>query len=102
MTMFKSLDYYDIESELSPEARLVRDTARSFVEREFLPHVREHYRAGTFPLELAERMGKLGMFGANLSGYGLPGIDNISDGLLMQELERGDSGLRSFVSVQGA
>jgi glutaryl-CoA dehydrogenase len=100
--MFKGLDYYDIESELSPEARLVRDTTRAFVERNFLPYVREHYRAGTFPVELAAEMGRLGVFGANLSGYGLPGIDNISYGLLMQELERGDSGLRSFVSVQGA
>jgi glutaryl-CoA dehydrogenase len=100
--MFRGLDYYDIESELSPEARLVRDTARAFVERDFLPSVREHYRNGTFPAGLAAEMGKLGMFGANLSGYGLPGIDNISYGLLMQELERGDSGLRSFVSVQGA
>ena len=100
--MFKGIDYYDIESELSQEARLVRDTARAFVEREFLPTIRGHYRAGTFPLELAPRMGALGMFGANLSGYGLPAIDNISYGLLMQELERGDSGLRSFASVQGA
>jgi glutaryl-CoA dehydrogenase len=100
--MFKGIDYYDIESELSPEARLVRDTARAFVEREFMPHVREHYRAGTFPLGLAPQMGELGMFGANLSGHGLPGIDNVAYGLLMQELERGDSGLRSFVSVQGA
>jgi glutaryl-CoA dehydrogenase len=100
--MFKGIDYYDIEHSLSAEARLVRDTARAFVEREFLPGIREHYRAGTFPLELTERMGQLGMYGANLSGYGLPGIDNISYGLLMQELERGDSGLRSFASVQGA
>lgn len=100
--MFKSIDYYDIESELSAEARLVRDTARAFVEREFLPSIREHYRAGTFPLDLVPRMGALGMFGANLSGYGLPAIDNIAYGLLMQELERGDSGLRSFASVQGA
>lgn len=100
--MFKGIDYYDIESGLSPEARLVRDTTRIFVEREFLPLVREHYRAGTFPLDLVTRMGELGMFGANLSGHGLPGIDEISYGMLMQELERGDSGLRSFVSVQGA
>jgi len=100
--MFKGIDYYDIESDLSQEARLVRYTARAFVEREFLPTIREHYRAGTFPLDLAPRMGALGMFGANLSGYGLPAIDNISYGLLMQELERGDSGLRSFASVQGA
>jgi glutaryl-CoA dehydrogenase len=100
--MFKGIDYYDIEAELSQEARLVRDTTRAFVEREFMPLVREHYRAGTFPRELVPRMGELGMFGANLSGYGLPEIDNISYGLLMQELERGDSGLRSFASVQGA
>ncbi|MFA7404530.1 MAG: acyl-CoA dehydrogenase family protein [Pelobacteraceae bacterium] len=100
--MFKGIDYYDIEAELSPESRLVRDTSRAFVEREFLPTIREHYRAGTFPLDLVPRMGALGMFGANLSGYGLPAIDNISYGLLMQELERGDSGLRSFASVQGA
>jgi glutaryl-CoA dehydrogenase len=100
--MFKGIDYYDIEAELSPEARLVRDTSRAFVEREFLPTIREHYRTGTFPLAMVPRMGALGMFGANLSGYGLPAIDNISYGLLMQELERGDSGLRSFASVQGA
>ncbi|HJV34500.1 acyl-CoA dehydrogenase family protein [Geomonas sp.] len=100
--MFKGIDYYDIESELTDQARLIRDTVRDFVDREFLPVVREHYRAGTFPVELAATMGKLGLFGANLTGYGLPGIDQISYGLMMQELERGDSGLRSFVSVQGA
>ncbi|HBG04421.1 MAG: acyl-CoA dehydrogenase [Geobacteraceae bacterium GWC2_58_44] len=100
--MFKGIDYYDIESDLNLQARLVRDTVRSFVEREFLPLVREHYRAGTFPRQLTGTMGGLGLFGANLSGYGLPGIDNLSYGLMMQELERGDSGLRSFVSVQGA
>ena len=100
--MFKGIDYYDIESDLNPQARLIRDTVRAFVEREFLPLVREHYRAGTFPRHLAVAMGELGLFGANLSGYGLPGIDNLSYGLMMQELERGDSGLRSFVSVQGA
>jgi glutaryl-CoA dehydrogenase len=100
--MFKGIDYYDIESELSTEARLVRDTARAFVEREVIPHIREHYRAGTFPHHLVPRMGKLGMLGASLSGHGLPGIDSLAYGLLMQELERGDSGLRSFASVQGA
>jgi len=100
--MYKGFDYFDIETDLHPQARLIRDTVRSFVEREFLPLVREHYRAGTFPLELTRTMGSLGLFGANLSGYGLPGIDNLSYGLMMQELERGDSGLRSFVSVQGA
>ena len=100
--MFKGIDYYDIETDLNPQARLIRDTVRSFVDREFMPLVRENYRAGTFPRQLAAMMGELGLFGANLSGYGLPGIDNLSYGLMMQELERGDSGLRSFVSVQGA
>ena len=100
--MFKGLDYYDIDSVLSPEARLVRDTARAFVEREVLPIIRDHYRAGTFPGHLVPRMAELGMFGASLSGYGLPGIDSYAYGLLLQELERGDSGIRSFVSVQGA
>jgi glutaryl-CoA dehydrogenase len=100
--MYKGIDYYDIESSLPPQAKLIRDTVRSFVDREFLPVIREHYRAGTFPMELLRTMGSLGLFGANLSGCGLPGIDNLSYGLMMQELERGDSGLRSFVSVQGA
>lgn len=100
--MFKGVDYYDIESELSSEARLARDTVREFVDKEFLPSVREHYRAGTFPLEVIPLLGELGVLGANLSGFGLPAIDNVSYGLVMQELERGDSGLRSAASVQGA
>jgi glutaryl-CoA dehydrogenase len=100
--MFKGVDYFDTEPDLNPQSRLIRDTVRSFVDRDFLPLVRDHYRAGTFPMQLARQMGELGFFGANLSGYGLPGIDQLSYGLMMQELERGDSGLRSFVSVQGA
>jgi len=100
--VFTGIDYYEIESELSPAARQGRDTARAFVEREVMPHIHEHYRAGTFPLNLVPRMGELGMLGADLSGYGLPGIGSIAYGLLMQELERGDSALRSFASVQGA
>jgi len=100
--MFKGIDYYAIEGELSDEARLVRDTARSFVEREALPHIRDHYRAGTFPAHLVPRMGELGMLGAGLAGHGTAQIDSLAYGLLMQELERGDSGLRSFASVQGA
>jgi len=100
--MYKAIDYFDIECELSSQARLIRDTVRDFVQREFLPVVRDHYRSGSFPLQLVATMGKLGLFGASLSGYGLPGIDSTSYGLMMQELERGDSGLRSFVSVQGS
>jgi glutaryl-CoA dehydrogenase len=100
--MFQGIDYYDIESELSPQARQVRDSARIFVEEELLPVVREHYRAGTFPLHLVPRMGELGMLGAGIPGCGGQEIDSLAYGLLMQELERGDSGLRSFASVQGA
>jgi len=100
--MFKSIDYYDIESELSPAARQARDTTRTFVEQEVLPHIQEHYRAGIFPLGLAVRMGELGLLGAGLSGHGLPGLDPFAAGLVMQELERGDSALRSFASVQGS
>jgi len=100
--MFKGIDYYDIESEMSPRARQVRDMTREFVEREFMPHIRQHYRAGTFPLDLVPRMGELGILGAELPGYGLPKIDSIAYGLIMQELERGDSTLRSFASVQSA
>ncbi len=100
--MFKGIDYYDIESELGTQARQVRDTARAFVEEEVMPVIREHYRAGTFPVNLVTRMGELGMLGAGLSGYGLPGLDSISYGVMMRELERGDSAMRSFASVQGA
>jgi glutaryl-CoA dehydrogenase len=100
--MFKGIDYYNIESELTPQARRIRDTAREFVEREVMPVIREHYRAGTFPVELVTRMGELGMLGAGLSGFSLPGLDSISYGVLMRELERGDTALRSFASVQGA
>lgn len=100
--MFKGIDFFDVESGLTPMARQIRETTRVFVEREVMPVIREHYRAGTFPLDLVMRMGELGMLGAGLSGYGLPGLDSIAYGLLMQELERGDSALRSFASVQGA
>ncbi|MFQ5699243.1 MAG: acyl-CoA dehydrogenase family protein [Myxococcota bacterium] len=100
---FEPLDFYRLDDELAPEERIVRDTVREFVEREFLPIVVEHFRRdGSFPHELVPAMAKLGLFGANLSGYGCAGMNNVAYGLVMQELERGDSGLRSFVSVQGA
>jgi glutaryl-CoA dehydrogenase len=100
---FESLDLYRIEDELSPEETLARETVREFVDREFLPRVVEHVRQdGSFPVELVPRMAELGLFGANLSGYGCAGMNNVAYGLVMQELERGDSGLRSFASVQGS
>ena len=98
---FRGTDYYDIEELLSEEERLVRDTARSFVESEYLPVVTEHFRKGTFPVSLARKVGELGFFGSNLPvEFGCAGLNNVAYGLINQELERGDSGLRSFVSVQ--
>ncbi len=98
---FQGTDYYDIEELLSEEERLARDTARSFVEGEYLPVVTEHFRNSTFPVDLAAKVGELGFFGSNLpTEYGCAGLNNVAYGLINQELERGDSGLRSFVSVQ--
>ena len=92
----------DIESLLSEEQLLIRDTVRTFVDDNVAPIIDDCYLEGSFPDELIRPMGELGFFGANLKGYGCAGLDNIAYGLIMQELERGDSGLRSFVSVQGA
>ena len=100
---YEPVDFYRIEDELSDDERIVRDTVRSFVEAEFLPIVNEHVRKdGSFPAELVPKMAELGMFGANIQGYGCAGMNNVAYGLLMQELERGDSGLRSYASVQGS
>ena len=92
----------NIEDLLSDEETMVRDSVRTFVEEQVVPIIEDHYMAGTFPKELVEPMGKLGYLGANLKGYGCAGLNNLAYGLIMQELERGDSGVRSFVSVQGA
>jgi glutaryl-CoA dehydrogenase len=97
---FPGVDYIEFDSLLSEEQRLVRDTVRSWVEDRFKPVVEECHREGRFPLQLVPEMGELNLFGASLTGYGLPGLDPTSYGLIMQELERGDSGLRSFASVQ--
>jgi len=102
MARFHGIDYYGVESLYTDEERMIRDVARDFVEHEFMPLIRQHHREGTFPLGLAPRMGKLGFLGAHLHGYGLPGVSNVAYGLIMQELERGDSGLRSFASVQSS
>jgi glutaryl-CoA dehydrogenase len=100
---FQSLDFYRIDDELSDEEKVVRETVREFVDREFLPRVVEHVRQdGSFPLELIPKMAELGVFGANLHGYECAGMNNVAYGLVMQELERGDSGLRSCASVQGS
>lgn len=99
---FQGVDFLNIDELLSDEEIMVRDSVRDFVEDQVIPVIEDHYMAGTFPRELVSQMGELGFFGANIDGYGCAGLNNIAYGLIMQELERGDSGLRSFVSVQGA
>jgi glutaryl-CoA dehydrogenase len=97
------LDFYDIDSVLSEEERAVRDSVRRFVDDRVLPIIGDAYVQGRFPKELIPAMGELGVFGANLpEEYGCAGLNNVQYGLIMQELERGDSGVRSFASVQGA
>src|SRR4051794_28785898 len=96
-------DFYNIDSVLSEEERAVRDTIRSFVDEKVLPIIGDCYIEGRFPKHLIPEMAELGMFGANLpEQYGCAGLNNVAYGLIMQELERGDSGVRSFASVQGA
>lgn len=92
----------DFDAELSEEQKMIRASAREFAESEVKPFAPQNWHHGEFPLGLIKRMGDLGFLGANLSGYGCAGVDSISYGLLMQELEYVDSGLRSFASVQGA
>ena len=96
-------DFYNLDSALSEEERAVRDTIRSFVDEKVLPIIGDCYIEGRFPKELIPEMAELGMFGANLpEEYGCAGLNNVAYGLIMHELERGDSGVRSFASVQGA
>ena len=102
MARFPGVDYFLIDSQFSEQELLVRQTARQFVDDRVIPIVRDCFRDARFPRELIPEFGKLGFLGANLEGYGCAGMSNVEYGLVMQELERGDSGLRSFVSVQGA
>jgi glutaryl-CoA dehydrogenase len=102
MAMFAGVDFLEFDSLLNDEERLVRQTARQFVDNEVLPIIEKHNREATFPMHLVPMLGELGFFGANLEGYGCAGMSNVAYGQVMQELERGDSGLRSFVSVQSA
>jgi glutaryl-CoA dehydrogenase len=102
MSRFPGVDYLLIDSQLSEQELLVRESARRFTDENILPVIRDCFRDGRFPRELILEMGRLGFFGANLEGYGCAGMSNVEYGLVMQELERGDSGVRSFVSVQGA
>ena len=102
MKPFEGVDFYNLDELLSDEERQIRDTVRAFVSDRLMPIIEIHNRAGTFPAELIPGMAELGLLGANLEGYGCAGLGAVAYGLIMQELERGDSGLRSFVSVQGS
>jgi len=95
-------DFLDVDSFLSDEEKLARQTARKFTDEQVLPVIVEANRQGKFPMQLVSQMAELGFFGANLQGYGCAGMSNVEYGLVMQELERGDSGVRSFASVQSA
>jgi glutaryl-CoA dehydrogenase len=99
---FTGVDYYAIDELLTDEERMCRDTFRRLVDEEVMPTIGKHFRAGTFPKPLARRIGELGGLGASLTGYGCAGLGPVAYGLIMQELERGDSGVRSFASVQGS
>ncbi|HWC19570.1 MAG TPA: acyl-CoA dehydrogenase family protein [Terriglobales bacterium] len=99
---FKGVDFIEFDALLSEEERLVRDNTRKFIEENLVPIIEECNREGRFPRELVKPMAELGFFGASLKGYGCAGMSNVEYGLVMQELERGDSGVRSFVSVQSA
>jgi glutaryl-CoA dehydrogenase len=99
---FQNFDFLNLDSTLSEDELLVRRTARDFVDDNIVPIIEECFRTERFPRELVPVMGELGFFGASLEGYGCAGMSNVEYGLVTQELERGDSGLRSFVSVQSA
>jgi glutaryl-CoA dehydrogenase len=102
MRKFEGLDLMLVESRLSEDERMVRDTVRAFVDEQAMPHIMEHYENGTFPEALIEPMGELGIFGPTIEGYDCAGVNNVCYGLMMQELERCDSGIRSFASVQSS
>ena len=100
---FSGVDFYDTTALLAEEERAVRDTVRAWVDDKLVPVIAQHYVDGRFPLQLVPEMAELGFFGANLpEEYGCAGLNNVAYGLIMQELERGDSGVRSFASVQGS
>ena len=99
---FQGVDFLELDAQLTDEEKVIRSSVREWVEDNVKPVIEKHQSEGTFPTELIPQMGELGYFGANLEGYGCAGLSNVEYGLIMQELERGDSGLRSFASVQGA
>ena len=99
---FPGVDFFGIEEMFSDDERAVRDLVRGFVDDDVLPIIEECAWEGRFPKELVPKMAAMNLFGSTIAEYGLPGLNNVAYGLIMQELERGDSGLRSFVSVQSS
>ena len=102
MPTFEAPDFYDLDALLTPDERQIRDTVRTWVDERFLPIVAQHYRAGSFPMDLVPELAQLDVFGPSIKGHGCAGLGSVTGGLIMQELERGDSGLRTFASVQGS
>ncbi|MHC4954055.1 MAG: acyl-CoA dehydrogenase family protein [Planctomycetota bacterium] len=99
---YEAPDFYGIDELLTEDERMIRDTVRDWVSERVIPGIGDHYMNGTFPDELIPEMAELGLLGAGIEGYGCPGLGAVAYGLILQELERGDSGIRSFCSVQGA
>ncbi len=99
---YEAPDFYDLDALLTEDERMIRDTVRDWVSRRVVPAVGDHYLAGTFPDDLIPEMASMGLLGAGIEGYGCPGLGPVAYGLILQELERGDSGIRSFASVQGS
>ena len=102
MPTFEAVDFYHLDELLTADERRLRDAVRHWVQERFLPIVAQHYRDGTFPMELVPELAQLGVFGPAIKGHGCAGLGSVAAGLIMQELERGDSGLRTFASVQGS
>ena len=99
---YEAIDLYAVDSELTDEERVVGETVRGWVEERVMPSIRDHFREGSFDLALAREMGEMGLLGSNLEGYGCAGMGDVAYGVICRELERGDSGVRSFCSVQSS
>ncbi len=102
MSRYEGVDFYKMEQHLTEEEIMVRDLVRDWVDERVIPIIEEYYTKGTFPTELISEIGEMGLFGCNLEGYECAGLSNVAYGLVCQELERGDSAIRSCVSVQGS
>jgi len=102
MSKYEGVDFYNLDQHLTEEELMVRDLVRDWVDEEVLPIIEDNYTKGTFPLDLIPKIGEMGLFGCNLKGYECAGLSNVAYGVICQELERGDSAIRSCVSVQGS